>query len=227
MLGDFSMNGRIFAGTLALLVMASPAAAAGEPGVQQMPHASTEQRQPERRIERDMPEDLEPDMPEEVEPVFATRPVTGGEICQRQRFTIGEATVCVSSILEPQFGNRYGSLNLTDGRKSTAWVEGASGDGIGEYVAVEFDAPVIVSGLEIANGYTKNSDIFDKNNRVRNLTVSTASGSAQTVELTDNEDWQNLGVSLPEKTTWLMLTISSVYRGSKYRDTAISGLDIR
>lgn len=221
MLGNFSMTGRMAAGAVVCLLvgMAFSATAADDPNAQPVPNSTRELRLPDATSE--------PDMPEEAEPVFAVRSARSGESCQRQIFTVGSATVCVSSILEPQLGSRYGSINLTDGRSSTAWVEGAAGDGVGEYIAIEFDAPVSISGMEVANGYGKNADLFEKNSRVRNFGLSTSSGDRQSIELRDERDWQTVGMSLPEKTKWLVLTISSVYPGWKYQDTAISGLDLR
>ncbi|CAN7451040.1 hypothetical protein LJR030_004652 [Rhizobium sp. LjRoot30] len=229
MLGNFSMTGRMAAGAVVCLLvgMAFSAMAADDPNAQPVPNSTRELRLPDATSEPDMPEEAEPDMPDEAEPVFAVRPARSGESCQRQIFTVGSATVCVSSILEPQLGSRYGSVNLTDGRGSTAWVEGAAGDGIGEYIAIEFDAPVSISGMEVANGYGKNADLFEKNSRVRNFSLSTSRGDRQSIALRDERDWQTIGMSLPEKTKWLVLTISSVYPGWKYQDTAISGLDLR
>lgn len=165
----------------------------------------------------------------EVEPQVTkslARPSSGSEVCRQADFDVGSATLCVTSILQPQYGNRYGAGNLTDGRNATAWVEGAGGDGIGEYVSVEFDTPVAVAQVRVANGYAKNNDIYAKNNRVRDLVVETADGE-QTLRLADHAGWQSLDKAWPEKTKWLVLKIGSVYRGSKYRDTAITGLQIR
>ncbi len=36
-------------------------------------------------------------------------------------------------------GNIYGPRNLTDGNDKTAWVEGSDGQGLGEFVVLEFE----------------------------------------------------------------------------------------
>ena len=56
---------------------------------------------------------------------------------------------------------------LFDGKFSTAWVEGVSGNGAGQKVLISFDRPRQLAGFEIVNGYAKNSDIYRKNARVR------------------------------------------------------------
>ncbi|MDN3721005.1 caspase family protein [Roseibium salinum] len=85
----------------------------------------------------------------------------GGTCSTTDRFG-GSWRVCASSVLDPQFGNRYGPANLFDGNTATAWVEGVSGDGTGERILFSFDRPRQLSGFEIVNGYAKSRDIFHK-----------------------------------------------------------------
>lgn len=183
---------------------------------------------------------LEPATPEPVTPQSVTPqadeppaeaaiplPEGVGQICSKARFDAGPARVCVTSVLDPQFGNRYGAVNLTDGSLKTAWVEGRKGDGIGELLSIEFEKPVALSEVALINGYSKSQDIFAKNNRVEDITIVTSTGISQTLRLADLTDWQDLGLRSDQPVKWITLKISSVYRGSKYRDTAISELRLR
>ena len=81
--------------------------------------------------------------------------------------------------------NKIDDLNMDIGEDdtSTAWVEGAEGDGIGEWVIVpvkpngestwkhRYDGDFTVS-LFVCNGYQKSLDLYRKNNRVREAKIS-------------------------------------------------------
>jgi hypothetical protein len=83
-----------------------------------------------------------------------------------------EATVAIagrtavarsSSTLAGKPAGRYSVKNLFDGKLETAWVEGAKGDGKGEWVEVEFAEPVEVDGFLIAPGYGRSAAVFAAN----------------------------------------------------------------
>lgn len=154
-------------------------------------------------------------------------PRWSGEVCSGPDGSSGDATSCVSSVLEPQFGNRYGPANLFDGNPATAWVEGAADDGLGEAIVLRFDEPRTVSRLSVMNGYNKNRDIYAKNNRVQTLKLTDSAGRRFSAALNDSGDWQTLTLPGDVKIEWLSLAIGSVYRGVKYRDTAISEIRVQ
>lgn len=56
-----------------------------------------------------------------------------------------------------------------DKNLSTAWVEGAQNDGIGEWIKLSGTNQQTLSGLRIINGYAKSSDLYGKNNRVKKI----------------------------------------------------------
>lgn len=136
------------------------------------------------------------------------------------------AELCVSSILDPQYGNRYGGSNLTDGDMSTAWVEGVAGDGEGQSIVLKFGGEREPSILRFANGYNKTNALFEKNGRVREIVIAGSNGRQLTAALRDTGQWQAVDISALGPVTWLSLTIRSAYRGSAYRDTAISELRV-
>ncbi|NBF40588.1 MAG: hypothetical protein GVY14_09240 [Spirochaetes bacterium] len=77
-----------------------------------------------------------------------------------------------SSVLEsgqPLVASRYGPEKALDGNAATAWVEGAAGEGRGEryYLSLK-SAP---EALGFINGYAQNRSLFEKNHRVRRLTL--------------------------------------------------------
>jgi len=148
------------------------------------------------------------------------RPSAPGESCARSGFE----TYCVSSMLKPQFGNSYDATNLFDASTGTAWVEGAPGNGIGEWVTVEFETLRLVKSIHVQNGYQKSPDIFAKNNRVRQLRVLFSGGESQIFILDDKLSAQLLGLRSPIAAFWLKFIIDDVWAGNKYTDTAITKL---
>ncbi|MDC0657194.1 caspase family protein [Leisingera sp. SS27] len=154
-------------------------------------------------------------------------PATPAYACNRGRFGAVPAELCVSSHLAPQGRNAYSGAMLSDGSARTAWVEGRADDGEGEVLRFAFDAPQQVSRVLVANGYGKSRDIFLKNGRVRSLIVETSAGVRQEVVLEDRDGLQELRLPPLGEVTWITLTLSGVYYGTRYRDTAISEVQFR
>lgn len=74
-----------------------------------------------------------------------------------------QATVSASSVLKSKEPGAYGPSMLFDGKKETAWVEGAPGDGVGEWVEVAFQEAVSLEGFVLVPGYARSTDTFYKN----------------------------------------------------------------
>ena len=159
-----------------------------------------------------------------TEPVALPAPSYSGGICSTAVVAGSNLRICASSVLDPQFGNRYGPGNLTDGNPATAWVEGVAGTGAGQKVSLSFDRPRRLAGFEIVNGYAKNRDIYRKNARLRTVTLRLSDGSSQSLSLPDDMRMSRFTFDSPLEATWLELEIGSVFSGSKYADTALSEL---
>jgi hypothetical protein len=134
----------------------------------------------------------------------------------------GEARVCASSVLPAVRGITYGPERMFDRKADTAWTEGVAGDGVGQYIQINFDKPLPVRGLQITNGYPKSGNIYKWNGRVRQLSIATSGGATGRFTLKDNGKPQFVPVPGTGAIAWLRLTIRSVYRGEKYRDTTIA-----
>ena len=138
-----------------------------------------------------------------------------------------------SSELAPQGKNQYGAKNLADDKSGTAWVEGKSGDGIGEYLLVTFKKqdPKIKSakmhwgGFRLINGYAKSEAIWRANSRIKDLEIYLNGKFIARTRLKDTPVPQEVIFSQEiNEGDQAKLVIKSVYRGNKYQDTAMSSL---
>ena len=131
---------------------------------------------------------------------------------------------CATSVLDPIGGNRYDPSMLFDGRGDTAWVENEAEDGIGETVMLDFGRERLLAGFEISNGYDKDQKTWANNSRIREIEITTSDGNVLTAELPDQRGTNRFGFEPALRTSSLKLTIRDIYRGDKYRDTAVSEL---
>jgi len=157
----------------------------------------------------------------------------------------GQDTLSASSELKQFKGISYLAKNIHDLNYKTAWIEGVSGYGIGEYVTYHFppDNPRITE-LIIVNGYIKSDSTWKKNSRVKTLKMYIDNKPYAILNLKDikneqhfkfeplgyseREDWDKLH-TMPWWT--IKFEILDVYKGDKYDDTAITeiyfdGIDV-
>ncbi len=128
-----------------------------------------------------------------------------------------------SSVLPPEYDSTYVPEHVFDGDIKTAWVEGVSHAGEGEWIQLSAAGIQTVQGIEIVNGYCKSEEIYIKNNRVRDIRITFDDGTSETFSLKDDFGrYQNFDFSEPKNTTAVKMEILSVYKGVKYQDTCIS-----
>jgi hypothetical protein len=202
-----------------LFIAAVILAAGGVPGLAEDKPANVAAEPPQQSSPTPPAAEV-PESPKEL-----PKPHTPRESCASPPMA-GVKAYCASSVLGPQFGNTYGVGHLFDGNHAAAWVEGAPGHGIGEWITVEFDTVRLVQSIAIDNGYQKNSDIFFKNSRVSRMTVVFSGGERQTLSLRDEFGQQVFPLDRPVRARWVQFVIDGVYPGSKYQDTAISKLSV-
>ncbi len=134
--------------------------------------------------------------------------------------------VTASSTLRAGKTSSYKATHLRDYERETAWVEGVEGDGKGETLTFRLDKPVPVSRIGIVNGYAKSPEIYKANGRVREFAIAVNGETRGTVTIPDellNEE--RFFFDIPgtlEPVSELTLTITDVYPGTKYQDTAVS-----
>jgi hypothetical protein len=129
-----------------------------------------------------------------------------------------------------RFQENYHPNYALDDDPKTAWVEGASTSGAGEWIRVKVTPLDGVSSLRLRlrNGYQKSAPLFAANARLKEVTVVLLpSGRTKTATLTDSQGWQELIV--PQEAGPLEaveLRVGSVYPGSKYEDLCLSDLQL-
>ncbi len=131
-----------------------------------------------------------------------------------------EATSVLIEASTTHYANR-----IFDGDTSTAWVEGSEGTGIGESVTITFEEKYQIEEITINAGYQKTHDLYLKNSRPKEITLTFADSTSETHVLEDVDKAQSIELSCPVMTDEVVITINSVYPGTTYEDTAIAEID--
>ena len=152
---------------------------------------------------------------------------TPSTIATPPEFTMVET----SSVLAPDnTTSDYSGRNAMDGALETAWNEGSPGDGTDEWIEFYNPTPQHVTAVSIAGGYPKlykdGSDVYYKNNRPRQITI-TYDGGSQTYTMQDlRGQFQTFTLPQPVDTTSVCIIINSVYRGANFNDCCIAEVKI-
>mgnify|MGYP006283834233 CR=1 FL=1 len=137
----------------------------------------------------------------------------------------------------------YNWHHSTDGSKMTAWcfkeqdlnenplfIKKINYPIIKEHEMIQtkkFDSPIYVTKISIINGFTKNSNTFSTNSRVKTIEL-TINNKNQVISLKDSADKQTF--DLIEKADigkGISFKIIDYYNGSKYDDICISEIDFK
>ena len=138
-------------------------------------------------------------------------------------FSFQKANLIKSSSCLFENNKLYPVGNVRDNNPTTAWVEGKSDNGVGEWIEFYFDLGKSISSIKIINGYGKNGAIYQANNRVKRIKISFCDNTSFITELEDG-NLEPQKVMLPETKNVknVKITILEVYNGTKYNDTCIS-----
>ena len=110
---------------------------------------------------------------------------------------------------------------------STAWIEGVSDDGIGQFIQFSSNNTFRVDKIDIINGFSKNQKTYMKNNRVKKVIIEFSDKSQQVYELEDNNmEYQTIDIG-GINTNSVKVIIQEVYtNGRVYKDTCISEISV-
>lgn len=121
----------------------------------------------------------------------------------------------------------YKVENVVDNNPSTAWIEGVSDDGIGQFIQFSSNNTFRVDKIDIINGFSKNQKTYMKNNRVKKVIIEFSDKSQQVYELEDNNmEYQTIDIG-GINTNSVKVIIQEVYtNGRLYKDTCISEISV-
>jgi hypothetical protein len=114
---------------------------------------------------------------------------------------------------------KYPTSNMTDFDLQSAWVEGANGLGIGEWITVNFDKTYMVAELIIFPGYGKSEELFYANGRLKEVELRFGE-SSKTFTFADGFYAQS--ISINANISNLKIIVKDAYPGTKYEDVCIS-----
>lgn len=131
-----------------------------------------------------------------------------------------------SSTLANQGKYNYRIKNINDNDPMTAWVEGKEDYGIGEYFEIK------AAGINVIyNGYQASPKVWIENSRVKKFKVYKNNIELCYLELTDEMGRQSF--ELPDRRSYnpnkeytYKLEIVDVYKGIKWKDVAISEINM-
>lgn len=150
-----------------------------------------------------------------------------------------QTDVTASSTLKPQGIYSYAPSNTQSTDRETAWVEGAAGDGVGESIEIRqtclvgdesYETDIGFVELCIVNGYAATEKNWSENNRVRELSMYFDGEFVAVIALEDTIKQQYIDISQfglkvqNGETASFKFEIGSVYPGTKYDDTCLTGL---
>lgn len=129
-------------------------------------------------------------------------------------------TASASSVRLAVQSNTYYPANAIDGKRVTAWIEGADGPGLGEWIRFDFDREINLHRILIQPGYFKSPQIWAENNRLATVTAQFSDGSSRDLTFADRMESQKVDVG-SIKTRWVRFVIKSVHYGTD-PDTPLS-----
>ncbi|MBU1167367.1 discoidin domain-containing protein [Patescibacteria group bacterium] len=119
----------------------------------------------------------------------------------------------------------YSASQVLDNDFSTGWIESDMEAGIGEWIEVNFGEEKEFDKLGIVPGFGRDEEIYQENNRIKEMTLEFGDGTTIKKELEDKYGMQIIEFD-KVKTDKVKITIEQVYSGTKYNDTSISEIDI-
>ena len=129
-------------------------------------------------------------------------------------------TASASSIRLAVQANTYYASNAIDGKRSTAWIEGANGAGIGEWIRFDFDREITLHRILWQPGYFKSPAIWNQNNRIAKVSAEFSDGTSREFNFVDRMDSQKVDVGTV-RTRYVKFVITAVHYGTD-PDTALS-----
>lgn len=141
-----------------------------------------------------------------------------------------QARVRASSTLPADQWGSYEPRFAIDSSRSTSWVEGAQGAGVGEWLLLTFPQPIAVEYIDFSIGYDSSDTIFRANNRIKRVTIVFSDGTRLPARFADRRGLQRVSLlnTLNQRieTSSLQIVIEEVYPGLRYDDTPLAEIEV-
>lgn len=128
-------------------------------------------------------------------------------------------------------GYDYSAWNVSDRDFTTAWVEGVSGDGVGESITISVPDGIVLTRGVIFPGYLKSEDLFFKNGAPNRISIKSGyksvelnAGAVDSFSSACSGYQFKLGDGLVVQDGMVTISIDGVRTGTKYTDTCITEL---
>jgi hypothetical protein len=138
-----------------------------------------------------------------------------------------------TSTLAPQGKHHYEVENIKGrSEEGSPWAEGAKDDGIGESITLNVKRPLPLYGILIQPGYwdPSNENTWKKNNRVAALEITLNDEQTFTETIPDETFDDPYLIRVRDYTkpvNKIKMLIKGVHRGTQFRDTCISLVELR
>ena len=140
------------------------------------------------------------------------------------------AMATASSQLSADEGGIYQSWAVIDGLEGQPWCEGGEGPGLGEWVQVDFSAPVEITSLHLSNGYQGDAYLYDINGRAKTVALYFDGELIDNWDLLDSAVRQSFNLAgdvVPGIVAGsVRLVIEDTYQGWEFEDTCIGELEV-
>ena len=138
---------------------------------------------------------------------------------------------CSSTLREENFNHEI--ENIFDGKIESCWCEGVDGVGIGEYIEITFKESILVSELDIFNGYSKNEKSYVNNGKLNSARLYYDGGymdvdfkSLKWADINGDKYTDRFKFTTPIETSFIKIEITDAVKGAKFVDTCISEVGI-
>jgi hypothetical protein len=136
------------------------------------------------------------------------------------------ASVTASSEYPADETGSYEAKRVADGKVSTTWVEGETGNGLGASITLDLGGAKDVSRVKIWAGMWYSVEYWDRSSRPTEVELTFSDGSKQLVKVPDVMKAVDFTLPAPKNTSTIKVTVKLVKSGTTWSDTGISEIQV-
>lgn len=136
------------------------------------------------------------------------------------------AFVSASSAAAADVGGTYDAWSAVNGRMDLPWCEGLDGPGVGEWLQLDFSAPLEISELRLSNGFDQDGFLYESNEQIIKATFQFDRDESLTWEFAVARGLQSVPLEPPITAQSVRLTIDDVNPGWEFDDACIGEIEV-